>query len=140
MAERARACLATPLAGFLTETLARDMLARAGRSAVLGSALRRAAPALTARRGFMASVDEYGSHCFKGEVADKYLAKQGLPAGLLNDSKWTESAKTADGVAAAIMEWAGDKGASVFTHWFQPLGASGVRLGMTGQVRPAARS
>ena len=85
----------------------------------------------------MASVDEYGSHCFKGEVADKYLAKQGLPAGLLNDSKWTESAKTADGVAAAIMEWAGDKGASVFTHWFQPLGANMVRMGMTGQVHNA---
>ena len=66
------------------------------------------------------------------------LAKQGLPAGLLDDPSWTKT--SSDKVAAAVMEWAHDKGASVFTHWFQPLGASGVRLGMTGQVRPAARS
>ena len=97
----------------------------------------RVAPALVqARRGFMASIDDYGSHLFKGAVADTYLAKQGLPAGLLDDPSWTSS-DAADGVAKAIMEWAGDKGASVFTHWFQPLGASGVRLGMTGQVHNA---
>merc|ERR1719331_1709206 len=113
------------------------MLARVASRNLAPRMASRMAPVVASRRGFMASVDEYGSHCFKGEVANKYLAKQGLPAGLLNDSKWTESAKTADGVAAAIMEWAGDKGASVFTHWFQPLGASGVRLGMTGQVHNA---
>ena len=118
-----------------------SLIARAVTRGAAPALARRAAPMLAPRaRTFMSSIEDYGEHCFKGAVADKYLAKQGLPAGLLNDSKWTESAKTADGVAAAIMEWAGDKGASVFTHWFQPLGASGVRLGMTGQVRPAARS
>jgi len=89
------------------------------------------------RRGFMSSIEDYGSNCFKGAIADTYLAKQGLPAGLLNDPKWTASPATADSVAKAVMEWAGDRGASVFTHWFQPMGASGVRLGMTGQVHNA---
>ena len=32
------------------------------------------------------------------------------------------------------MEWANDKGASVYTHWFQPMGSTEVRLGMSGQV------
>jgi len=113
-------------------------LIRAASRAVSQPALRTAARAMAvpARRGFMSSVDEYGLNCFKGEIADKYLAKQGLPAGLLDDPSWT-SGPAADGVAKAVMEWAGDRGASVFTHWFQPLGASGVRMGMTGQVHNA---
>ena len=37
-------------------------------------------------------------------------------------------------VAAAVQEWANDKGASVYTHWFQPMGSTEVRLGMSGQV------
>jgi len=119
------------------------MMLRAVSRAVVGrsatSALRAASvPALQqSRRGFMSSMDDYGSNCFKGSIADSYLAKQGLPAGLLNDPKWTASPATADSVAKAIMDWAGDRGASVFTHWFQPMGASGVRLGMTGQVHNA---
>ena len=113
-------------------------LLRAASRMALPSAARRAMPALVSqRRGFMSAIEDYGQHCFKGEVANKYLAKQGLPAGLLDDPSWTESPATADSVAKAIMEWAGDKGASVFTHWFQPLGSSGVRMGMTGQVRHA---
>jgi glutamine synthetase len=32
------------------------------------------------------------------------------------------------------MEWGKENNATVFTHWFQPLGATGVRHGMTGQV------
>ena len=51
-------------------------------------------------------------------------------------ASWTQG-PAADGVAKAILEWANDRGASVYTHWFQPLGASGVRLGMTGQVHNA---
>jgi len=98
------------------------------------SAARRAGSALT-RRNFITSSEDYGSHVFKGAVADKYLAKQGLPAGLLNDPSWTTT--SADKVAAAVMDWAHDKGASVFTHWFQPLGAGGFRHGMTGQVQNA---
>ena len=105
----------------------------AGRSAA-SVARKVAVPALVQRRGFMSSLDDYGSNLFKGKVADTYLAKQGLPAGLMDDPKWTSKPATADKVAAAIMEWAGDRGASVYTHWFQPTGSAGVRLGMTGQV------
>ena len=113
-----------------------SLIARAVTRGAAPALARRAAPMLAPRaRTFMSSIEDYGEHCFKGAVADKYLAKQGLPAGLLDDPSWTTSATTADSVAKAIMAWAGDKGASVFTHWFQPLGASGVRMGMTGQVR-----
>jgi len=106
------------------------------------SALRRFAPAArgaaapsvqaTSARAFMSELDTYGKNLFKGEVADTYLAKQGLPKGTLEDPTWTS--KHADQVAAAVMEWGKDQGASVYTHWFQPLGASGVRHGLTGQV------
>jgi len=116
--------------------LRRAITSLGSRHANLATARTVSVPALSKARSFMSSIDEYGSNCFKGAIADKYLAKQGLPAGLLNDSKWTET-DAADGVAKAVMEWAGDRGASVYTHWFQPLGASGVRHGMTGQVHNA---
>ena len=86
-------------------------------------------------RTFISSSEDYGTHVFKVAVADQYLTKQGLPAGLLDDPKWTQT--ESDKVAAAVMEWANEKGASVFTHWFQPMGASGVRHGMSGQVQNA---
>jgi len=91
-----------------------------------------AAQAVT-RRNFISSAEDYGSHLFSGATADEYLSKQGLPAGLLNDPSWTTT--SADKVASAVMEWAHDKGATVFTHWFQPMGASGLRHGLTGQVQ-----
>lgn len=37
-------------------------------------------------------------------------------------------------VAAAVLEWARSHNASVYCHWFQPLGAAGVRHGQSGQV------
>ena len=108
------------------------MLARAVSRTLGSSALRRAAaPAMsvmaTQKRGFMSSIEDYGTHLFKGATADKYLAKQGLPAGLLDDPSWTTSAATADSVAKAIMEWAGDKGASVFTREPAPSNESPAR-------------
>ena len=69
---------------------------------------------------------------FKGAVACQYLEKQGLAAATLEDPSWTQ--KSADKVATAAMEWAKDHGLSVFTHWFQPQGASGVRHGLSSQV------
>jgi len=62
----------------------------------------------------------------------QYLKKHGLSAATLEDPTWPS--KHADGVAAAIMDWGMDNNATVFTHWFQPLGANAVRHGMTGQV------
>ena len=101
----------------------------------VGSALSRVASAAVSRRHFISSADDFGTHQFSGAVADEYLSKQGLPAGTLDDPKWTTT--SADKVAAAVMDWAHDKGASVYTHWFQPLGASGLRHGLTGQVQNA---
>lgn len=75
----------------------------------------------------------YGSNLFKGAVAEKYLKAQGLSAAALDDYTWTS--KHADKVAAAVSEWAAERGASSYCHWFQPLGASGVRHGLTGQVQ-----
>jgi len=95
--------------------------------------LARVAASAVTRRHFISAADDYGSHLFSGATADEYLSKQGLPAGLLNDPSWTTT--SSDKVAAAVMEWAHDKGASVFTHWFQPMGASGLRHGLTGQVQ-----
>ena len=37
-------------------------------------------------------------------------------------------------VAAAVLDWGLAEGATNFTHVFQPLGAVGVRHGLTGQV------
>jgi glutamine synthetase len=110
------------------------MLATLGR---LGRKSRGLVPcaAVPMKRTFMSSLDAYGTHLFTGEIADQYLAKQGLKAGALKDPSWTQT--SSDAVARAIMDWAGDHGASVYTHWFQPLGASNVRLGMTGQVHNA---
>jgi len=110
------------------------LLQRAARAASSRATVIRLAP-VVAKRTFIASSEDYGTHLFKGAVADQYLSKQGLPAGLLDDPSWTKT--SSDKVAAAVMEWAHDKGASVFTHWFQPLGASGCRHGMTGQVQNA---
>ena len=75
----------------------------------------------------------FGSKLFTGDVAEKYLSKQGLSASTLQDPSWTQDG-SADKVAAAVLDWARDNGASCLTHWFQPMGASGVRHGNTVQV------
>jgi glutamine synthetase len=85
-------------------------------------------------RGLAASFDGYGQHLFKGAVAAPYLKKAGLPEDTLDGTKWTTDGN-ADKVAAAVLEWAKDNGASVYCHWFQPQGAAGFRHGMTGQVQ-----
>jgi len=90
------------------------------------------------RRTFSAngpvSLTGYGDHLFKGAVADKYLKTQGLSAATLDTAAWTTDGK-ADKVAAAVLEWAKDNGASVYCHWFQPLGSSGFRHGQSAQVQ-----
>jgi len=74
----------------------------------------------------------YGKHVFTGKVADEYLQKHGSQGSILDNSTWVQ--KSANTVAAAILEWAVDNGATTFCHWFQPLASSGVRHGQTGQV------
>lgn len=82
-----------------------------------------------------ASLEGFGNHLFKGAVADRYLGKQGLPSGTIEAGEWVRDAGAADKVAQAVTDWATDHGATVFCHWFQPLGSSGVRHGNTGQVQ-----
>ena len=82
-----------------------------------------------------ASLDGFGDHVFKGAVAEHFLTKQGLAPGTLDSPEWTKHPATADMVAAAVLEWSTGHGASVFCHWFQPLGASGVRHGLSGMVQ-----
>jgi len=77
----------------------------------------------------------YGEHLFKGAVADRYLVQAGLPEGTIEAGQWHKDTATADKVATAVMNWAVDNGASVFCHWFQPMGSSGVRHGQSGQVQ-----
>jgi glutamine synthetase len=76
--------------------------------------------------------EEYGKYLFTGKVADEYLKKHGLSGDVLKNSSWVTN--HADKVADAVFDWATDHGANVYTHWFQPMAASGVRHGLTGQV------
>jgi glutamine synthetase len=38
-------------------------------------------------------------------------------------------------VAAAVLEWAIEKDASSYCHWFQPLASNGLRHGQAAQVQ-----
>lgn len=96
----------------------------------------KAAPA-AARRSVKAkagaSLDGFGDNLFIGKVAEPYLLKHGLSAGVLDTPAWTT--KYADQVASAVLDWSIDSGASNFCHWFQPMASSGVRHGQSGQVQ-----
>lgn len=88
-------------------------------------------PVPVTRAFSVATLDGYGQHVFKGAVAAPYLTKHGLSKDTLDGSSWTTDG-SADKVAAAVLDWARDNGASVYTHWFQPICSSGVRHGMAG--------
>lgn len=80
------------------------------------------------------SLKGFGDHLFKGAVAAPYLAKQGLSPCTLNSASWAKDGNK-DKVAAAVLDWARDRGASVFCHWFQPLAGAGFRHGQTAMVQ-----
>jgi len=80
----------------------------------------------------MEQFDEFGKTLFTGKVADEYLKKHGSSGEILKDPTWVKNHP--DTVANAVFDWAIDNGAHVYTHWFQPMAASGVRHGLTGQV------
>ena len=86
---------------------------------------------------FVDNLSEYSSFKFKGAVAAPFLQAVGLPANALDDSSWQEDKVKADKVAKAVMAWAVSKGATMYTHFFQPLGSAGIRRGQTGQVHNA---
>lgn len=70
----------------------------------------------------MLITDIYGESSFNDEAMKKYL-----PSEVYNTLKDTVekglplSVETADEVARAMREWACEKGATHFSHWFQPL-------------------
>ncbi|MBN2616754.1 MAG: glutamine synthetase III, partial [Spirochaetales bacterium] len=71
----------------------------------------------------LVNVEEmYGSNCFSDSVM-----KERLPKTIYKEMKKVEngemelSKETADVVATAMKDWAISKGATHFTHWFQPL-------------------
>jgi len=84
---------------------------------------------------FINNLASYGTYKFKGAVAAPYLREQGLPGDILDDPNWTKL--HSDKVAAAVVAWCKAKGATMATHWFQPLGSAGLRRGQTGQVHNA---
>ena len=85
------------------------------------------APKKKESMNFIDNLDTYGTYKFKGKVAAPYLKAQGLPVDTLENPTWTHT--LADKVAKAVVEWCKDKGATMATHWFQPLGSAGVRRG-----------
>jgi len=81
----------------------------------------------------LAAYEDFGNNVFTGKVAAEYLQKHGASADTLKDPAWVDT--NADAVANAVFDWATDRGANVYCHWFQPMASSGVRHGLTGQVQ-----
>jgi len=87
------------------------------------------------RKQSVATAEGLGENVFQGAVAEPYLTKHGLSLKTLNDPTWCTDANKADAMAAAVVDWATDRGATVFCHWFQPMGSGGVRFGQTAMVQ-----
>lgn len=66
--------------------------------------------------------DEFGSMVFNEAVMKERLPKESFKAMMqtLNNGRRLDI-DTANAVAHAMKEWAVEKGASHFTHWFQPM-------------------
>ena len=75
-------------------------------------------------------ISEYfGENVFNLHVMRSYLPDEAFDGIVEAMEKGTPiSRKVADQTASAMKEWAISRGATHYTHWFQPLGASGVRL------------
>lgn len=86
-------------------------------------------------RAFSVELDGFGNHKFMGDIADEFLKPEGLSWADLEDGEWTKDMAKADKVASAVLAWARAHGASVYTHWFQPMATDNVRHGKTGQVQ-----
>ena len=64
----------------------------------------------------------YGSNCFSDSVMKERLPKTIYKEMLkVQNGEMELSKETADVVATAMKDWAISKGATHFTHWFQPL-------------------
>lgn len=66
--------------------------------------------------------DYYGELVFNVDSMRKYLSKESFRAVMAANQKGgTIDRKMADGIAAGMKAWAIEKGATHYTHWFQPL-------------------
>lgn len=82
-----------------------------------------------------ATTDGLGENVFSGSVAEPYLQKHGLSLDTLKDPTWCQDSAKADAMASAVLDWAVERGATVYCHWFQPMGSGGVRHGQTSMVQ-----
>src|SRR5580693_8358510 len=66
--------------------------------------------------------DYYGSNVFNDAAMRQYLSEDAYKAvkGAIKGGTKI-SREMADGVAAGMKSWAMKKGATSYTHWFQPL-------------------
>lgn len=94
----------------------------------------------TGRVPLPASADGFGENVFRGAVAERYLKDHGLSLETLSDPSWCQDPLTADAMACAVRAWATDRGATVFCHWFQPMGSGGTRHGQTAMVQTSMLS
>lgn len=76
-----------------------------------------------------------GKQVFKGAIAKPFLESRGLKANVLETTDWVHDGVMADKVAGAVLDWARSNDASVYCHWFQPLGSTSVRHGQSSQVQ-----
>lgn len=86
---------------------------------------------------FARKMASYGQNAFTGAVARKYLTQVGMSLTDV-DRVFQEAALLTEHqelVAAAVLQWAKEREATMYTHAFQPLGSEGMRAGSTGQVR-----
>ena len=74
------------------------------------------------REAVPAELREYGSDVFDAEVMQKFLPKEicGKLQGTIERGEALDPAIAGD-VAHAMKEWALSRGATSYTHWFQPL-------------------
>jgi len=128
--------------GVGMSTVAVAVAARVGRRQHrTGAVARRQAPAkvqtvpVTDRTSPPATTHGFGENVFRGVVAAPYLEKHGLAPETLEDPSWCTDPDKADALAAAVLDWATERGATVFCHWFQPMGSGGMRFGQTAMVQ-----
>ena len=66
--------------------------------------------------------ENYNSHVFNYEAMQKYLSSESFDQVLKSiESKEKMSHEVAEVIASAMKSWALSKGATHYTHWFQPL-------------------
>ncbi|WP_421920728.1 glutamine synthetase III [Marinifilum sp.] len=66
--------------------------------------------------------DYYGDLVFNVESMRKYLSKDAFKAVMIANQKGGSiDRKMSDGIALGMKSWAIEKGATHYTHWFQPL-------------------